>query len=399
MANNATLLERYSYEEAVERAKALAPSIRQRGQQSEAERRQAEETIREIVDSGLIRQLQPARFGGHELPIRSLIDTTIEIAKADPSAGWCFTLLGLHAFMLAGWPEEAQREVWDADPNARIASAFAPIGKFSRTEGGFKLSGRWSFSSGVDHSEWAMVGGMEPPTKEGELPKHLMFLVPKSDFRIEDDWNVAGIRASGSKTIVIPEEVFVPEHRVADLVVWSKFGQSAGMAVNPAPIYRLPIMSTIGFFLASAVYGAARGAYELWVETSRKKVSLYTQKNVTSFSHQQIRIAELEAQLECADLLLHQAVARLDSGVVPDKETKVRGARDFAYVTKVSASVVQKLFENSGAGSVYDHNPMQRFWRDVQIMSMHAALNLDFNGENFGRLEMGVGLDPHNLYY
>jgi 3-hydroxy-9,10-secoandrosta-1,3,5(10)-triene-9,17-dione monooxygenase len=399
MTNTTGATQRLTYEEAIQRARALAPAIRERGRESEVQRKQLDETIQEIKESGLIRQLQPARFGGHELPIRSLVDTTIEIARADPSAGWCFTLLGLHAFMLAGWPEQAQRDIWEKDQDALIASAFGPVGKISRVDGGYMLSGRWSYSSGIDHSEWAMVGAMELPAKPGELPKHLMMLVPRTDFQIEDDWNVSGIRASGSKTIVIPQEVFVPEHRVVDLVEWSKFGRSPGSAVNKGHIYQLPIMATIGFFLCSAVLGAAKGAYDLWMEACRQKVTQYTRRNVTTFSHQQIRMAELEADLTCADLLLHHAVDRLDTVGLPDREAKVRGARDFSYAAKLSASVVQRLFANSGAGSIYEHNPMQRFWRDVQVMSMHAALNFDFNGEMFGRLAMGVELDPDNLYY
>lgn len=396
---NPTQQEVYSYDEALAHAKALAPKIRERARQTEAMRKQMDETIQEIVDSGLIRVLQPRAFGGHELPLEALIDTTIEISKADPSTGWCYTLLGLHSFMLAGWPEQAQKDVWERSQNALIASAFAPVGKFIRVDGGFQLSGKWSFSSGIDHSLWVMVGGMEPPTKEGQLPKHLMFLLPREDIEVEDDWHVAGIKASGSKSIVINEPVFVPEHRVADLVMWSKFSKSAGMDIHQGRIYQLPIMNTIGFFLASATYGAARGAFELWVETSQKKVALYTQKNVTGFSHQQIRIAEMSAELDCAELLLHEAVRILQSSGKVDVARKMRCARDFAFVNKISSDVVRRLFENSGASSIYDSNPMQRFWRDTQIMSMHAALNFDFAGENYGRHLMGVPLDPKNTLY
>ncbi|WP_180968075.1 acyl-CoA dehydrogenase family protein [Cytobacillus massiliigabonensis] len=396
MSNVHRVVEQISYVEAIKRAKSLATIIRERGKQAEELRQQPKETIQEIVDSGLIRLLQPKKWGGHELFFDSLVDTTIEIAKADPSSGWCFTLLGLHSFMLAGWPEKAQEDVWSKNPNALITSAFAPIGKMDHLEDGVRLSGSWSFSSGVDHSEWAMVGAFQPPEKAGMPPKHLMLLVPREDYQIIDDWHVAGIEGSGSKTITIVD-AFVPNYRIVDLVGWSKFNDIPGTIVNKAPMYKLPVMTVIGHFLASAVLGAALGAYDLWKETSKKKVAIYTQNQVTQFTHQQIRLSECSVELDAADAILHQSIEQLRTTEHLTAEKKVLLARNFAYVAKVGSKVTGRLFENSGASSIYSHNPMQRFWRDTQIMSMHAALNFDMAGENFGRVELGVPLDPKNI--
>ncbi len=398
MSGMKNITSQMTYEEALEKAKSLAKVIRERGKYTEELRKIPKETIDDIVKSGLVRLLQPARWGGHELPLEALVDTTIEISKADPSSGWCYTLLGLHSYMLAGWPEQAQQEVWSQNQDALIASAFAPIGKVTQVNGGYRLSGKWSFSSGVDHCQWAMVGAFMPPSKDGEFPKHLMLLIPKEDYEIEDDWFVAGIKGSGSKTIVV-EDAFVPEHRVVDLVAWSKLCDAPGMKVNKGQIYQLPLLTVIGFFLASSTLGAAKGAYELWKEAARNKVAAYTLTKVTQFTHQQIRLARIAVELDSADLLLHHAVKILQSGQKIDTPVKVRLARDFAYVAEISGRAVQELFKNSGATSIYENNPIQRYWRDTQIMSMHAALNFDFAGENYGRVELGVPLDPKNIYF
>jgi 3-hydroxy-9,10-secoandrosta-1,3,5(10)-triene-9,17-dione monooxygenase len=399
MANKMKKFERISHEEAISRAKSLVPSIRARAMESESLRQQPKETIQEIIDSGLIRLLQPAMWEGHELPIDALCDATMEIAKADPSAGWCFTLLGLHSWMLTGWPEQAQREVWGEDPNALLASAFAPTGKTLRTEGGYLLHGEWPFSSGIDHCDWAMLGSIQPALEEGGFPQHLMLLVNREQYKIVDDWYVAGIKGSGSKRIVIKEPIFVPDHRILNILLWSKYNEAPGLSLYSSPVYTLPLQPIIPFFLASAVLGAAKGAYELWTETAKKRVAVFTQTQVSDFTHQQIRLSESAAEIAAAEALLRSALDVVRQGGPLTVDQKVRIARDYAYVTKMSARVVQRLFENSGAGSIYESNPMQRFWRDVQIMSMHVGLNFDFAGENFGRWAMGMPINPKNAAY
>ena len=388
-----------SHEEVISSAKSLAPLLRKRGQDADILRSQPKETIDAIVDSGLIRILQPEKFGGHELHINSLTEATMELAKGDPSAGWCFTLLGLHSFMLAGWPEEAQKIVWGENPNALISSAFALTGKARKADGGYYIEGEWPFSSGVDHSDWAMVSSAQPPLEKGQNFRHLMFLVNRKDFEIEDDWNVSGIKGSGSKKIVIKEEIFVPNYMVCDIAKWSKLSVNPGISINNNSMYKLPLLTIIPFFLASVILGSAKGAYEIWVDNARKKATAYTNKIVSSYTHQQIRLAEYSAQLASVEALFRNAVEEVTNsdGILP-QDLKVRLGRDYAYTAKVSAEVVQKLFYYSGAGAIYESNPMQRFWRDIQVMTMHAGLNFDFVGENFGRVELGLGIPPENPY-
>ncbi|WP_240421310.1 acyl-CoA dehydrogenase family protein [Paenibacillus periandrae] len=399
MTNTMGMFERFSHETAIARARALAPSIRSRAKQSEEMRQQPKETIQEFIDSGLIRLLQPVMWGGHQLHIDSLCDAIKEIAKADPSAGWCFALLGLHSWMLTGWPEQSQLEVWGDNPNALIASAFAPTGKTVRTDGGYRIHGEWPFSSGIDHSDWAMLGSIQPPSEEGGFPQHLMLLVNKEQFEIMDDWYVAGIKGSGSKRIVIKEPIFVPDHRIVNILRWSKYNEAPGLSLHSGPVYTLPLQPIIPFFLASCVLGATQGAYELWIESAKKKHAVFTQTTITEFTHQQIRLSESGAELEAAELLLKSALGVVRDGGPLTVDQKVRIARDYAYMTKMCARVMQRLFENSGASSIYESNPMQRYWRDIQIMSMHVGLNFDFAGENFGRHVMGLPINPKNAAY
>jgi 3-hydroxy-9,10-secoandrosta-1,3,5(10)-triene-9,17-dione monooxygenase len=153
-----------THKEAVARAR--APVIRERAARAEEQRRQPEETIQAIVDAGLVRLLMPRRWGGYELSYDALADSAIEIARADASAGWCYSFLVAHASMLAHFPDEAQSDVWISNPDALIATSLAPVGHFTPVEGGYRLTGNWPWSSGVDHSEWCMLAAL-PASMDG----------------------------------------------------------------------------------------------------------------------------------------------------------------------------------------------------------------------------------------
>ena len=199
-----------SAQEVMSRAKALAPLIGERVASAEAARRQSDETIQAIVDSGLVRVLLPKRWGGYELPFDTLVDSVLEIAKIDGSAGWCYSFLLIHAWFLAQFPDAAQRDVWDSNPDTALATSLAPAGRFTKVDGGYVLNGRWAWSSGVDYCSWNMLAAL-PVTMDGP-PR--VFLLPRSDYTILDTWFVAGQKASGSKDVAV-QDAFIPEHRAA----------------------------------------------------------------------------------------------------------------------------------------------------------------------------------------
>ncbi|WP_400164520.1 acyl-CoA dehydrogenase family protein [Brevibacillus sp. TJ4] len=385
-----------THEEAVARAKSLVPRIRERANLSEELGRQPQENIDDFVRSGLIRCLMPKRWGGHELGIETMYKTTYEIAKADPSAGWCFGLLVLHSWMLAYYPEQAQQEIWGENPDACIASSFgSPKSEVKKVEGGYRISGTWGFSSGVDHSGWAMLFGSVPSEKEGEPPYSMMMLVPKQDYTILDSWDTVAQRGTGSKNIEITD-AFVPEHRTFDMVAWCQRGEGPGNVVNDNPLYKNPLYTVIPVSLTSALLGASVGAYELWRDGLRTK-STVRQAKVADFTHQQIRVAEVSASLEAATALLEKSLTRLSTDVPIDAYERIRLRRNYGYTAKLCSQAVKTIMDASGAGSIFAANPLQRYWRDVQASSMHITFNMDHLGEMFGKLELGVPLNQKDL--
>ncbi len=384
-------------EEAVLRARALAPAIRERAATAEVQRRQPDETIEDIINAGLVRLLTPVRWGGHELSFDGFVDSVIEIAKADGSAGWCYSFLIIHSWVMATFPEQAQREVWGNNPDALLATSLIPAGRTVRVEAGYLLSGNWPWSSGVDYCEWNMLAGLIMPNASGEHPEPRIFLLPRSDYEILDTWFVAGQKSTGSKNVVV-KDAFVPEHRTIRLTDIRE-GRPPGSAVNPSPLYQLPLISAFPSALASPILGATIGAYETWRNASHNKCTMYSREQVATLTHQQIRLAEVAAGIDSAHLLLKRTLDVLRRGSAVSLEERVRNRRDYAYVAHLCVQATQRLFLASGGGANYESNLMQRYWRDVHAMSAHAGLNLDAAGENFGRLELGLPLNPHEVLF
>ncbi|MFD0678543.1 MULTISPECIES: hypothetical protein [unclassified Paenibacillus] len=382
---------KFTHEEAVATAKSLFDPIRARSRQSEDLRHQPADTIQEFISSGLVRVLVPQRWGGHELSWKTLSASAIEVAKADPSAGWCYSLLLLHNWMLAFWPDQAQADVWRDNPDACIATSLnpGPTSQVARTEGGYKLSGKWGFSSGINHCDWVMITmGVPQPLNEQEK-KVLFFLIPKTDLQVLDVWHVIGMRGTGSNLLEL-KEVFVPDHRIIELEPWNLHGISPGMQVNTSPLYRIQLSAVMPATLLSVILGATMGAYELWRDTVIGKNKTKSGNRAADMTHQQIRLAKVAAKIEAANALLQQSLDLVELGHVLDYAQRVKLRCNYAYCVELCIEATETIFMSSGAAAAAENNLLQLFWRDIHAGAMHQAFNFDWLGEIFGKLELGL---------
>src|SRR6266480_6354668 len=236
------------------RAKALVPQLRERSSRTEELRRLPPETERDLHDAGLFRIVQPKRVGGSEFDYVALVDCADAIGQADASVAWNFANLASHQWMLGMFDKRAQDLVWNKDPDALIASSFIfPAGRARKVEGGYVLRGRWPFSSGVDSSEWNMLASVVSSDDEADGIEYRIFLLNKSDYKIKDTWNSAGLGGTGSNDVEV-EDAFVAEPMtiaVSDLAG----GPTPGSAVNPNALYALPVFSLFPYVLSGAALG------------------------------------------------------------------------------------------------------------------------------------------------
>jgi 3-hydroxy-9,10-secoandrosta-1,3,5(10)-triene-9,17-dione monooxygenase len=387
-------LNKLSYEEAMERAKNLVPSIRSRSREGELLRHQPLENIQEFIESGLVRTMVPKRWGGHELNWKTLADTAIEVSKGDASAGWCYSLLLLHSWMLAFFPNKAQEDVWKENPDACLSTSInpSPDSQIKRVDGGYRLTGKWGFSSGINHCDWVMISA-EAPTENGK--RALYFLVPKSDLNVIDIWRVIGMRGTGSNLLELTD-VFVPEYRTMELEPWNLTGQSPGMDLNTAPLYRIQLSAVMPVTLLSVILGATKGAYTIWRDSVIGKNKTRGGEQVANLTHQQIRLAKVSAKIEAADALLHKSLELVESGRVLDYAERVRLRCNYAYCAEMCAEIMETIYTSSGAAASAESHPLQQFWRDIHAGAQHTAFNFDWVGEIFGKLELGL---PVNVVY
>ncbi len=246
----------------LERARALLPALRERAPAAEQLRRLPDESFKEFQAAGLFRALQPQRYGGYELDPGTFYSAVMDIGTVCGSSAWVLGVVGVHNWQLALFPEPAQEDVWRDDSSLLIASSLAPTGRVERVDGGFRLQGRWSFSSGCDFCQWAVLGGVVPTSPDGAPADRRCFLVPRSDYAIDDTWQVIGLCGSGSKDLVVTE-AFVPEYRAFSYREAFEL-RSPGLAVHEAPLYRLPFGCVFAYGMAAPAIGTALGALQLF---------------------------------------------------------------------------------------------------------------------------------------
>jgi 3-hydroxy-9,10-secoandrosta-1,3,5(10)-triene-9,17-dione monooxygenase len=383
------------FEELLARAEALVSTLRERAPRAEQLRRLPDETIADLHSSGLFRMLQPARVGGSELPYRALFELTAVIGRGCGSTAWVLGNLAAHHWLLGMWHPEAQEEIWGESPDALISSALAfARGRARRVEGGYRLSGRWSFSSGIDPSTWNIFGAVVSDEETGQSEPR-MFLVPASDYKIIDTWQVVGLIGTGSKDVEV-SDVFVPAYRTLS-GERIRGGPNRGSELNPGTLYKLPAVSLFAFAIAGVSLGIARGAIEHFAETTRTRLSAYTGRNLADFTNMQVHLAEAAALVDAAEAMVlrdcDEATRITEAGVVPNLEQRARYRRDGAFAATLCTKAVDLLFAATGGGAIYERNPIQRAFRDVHAANAHYVLNWDVNGAIYGRVALGLPPD------
>jgi len=382
-------------EDALARAHDLVPKLRARAAEADAARRIPDETIRDLQDSGLMRLLQPRRVGGSEAEWVAIVDISSELARGCGSTGWNWANWAVHHWMLALWPRQCQDEVWGADPAVLIASALMfPPGKATRVEGGYRLTGRWPFASGVEQSEWTQIGAMVDSGSEMR-----MFVVPRSDYRILDTWRALGLRATGSQDIEA-KDVFVPEHRTVGLDQ-IKGGTHPGDATNPGPIFRIPMFAALPQMLIGIPLGITQGACDAFVEGLRARVSRYSGRNLADMTALQMKVAEATACVDAARLILRngcrQAQAIAERREAPDLMTKATLRRDGAFAAQLCERAMDAIFKSAGATGLYDDQPLQRAYRDLTAANQHISMMWDAQATTYGRVALGLPCDNPTL--
>ena len=374
----------------------LLPVFAQRAQEAEDRRALPAESVKALAETGFFKILQPRSFGGLEADPLAFYTAVRLIASACGSTGWVASVVGVHPWQLALFPPQAQQDVWGADPATRMSSSYAPTGRARPTDGGHRLDGRWSFSSGCDHATWVLLGGIVLDDEQKPVD-FCTFLLPASDYTIDDVWDTVGLRGTGSNDIVV-DGAFVPEHRSLSFTDVTRL-VCPGQQVNAGPLYRVPFGSVFSYAITTPIIGMATGAYAAHVEYQRGRVrASYVGQKAAEDPFGQVRIAEAAALLDAAWAALERNMADLMKAARAGEKLplplRLRVRRDQVTGTGQAIRAVDLLFENSGGRALKLGTPIQRFWRDAHAGRVHAINDPERALSMFGRGEFGHDIPP-----
>ncbi|MPY56185.1 acyl-CoA dehydrogenase family protein [Streptomyces spongiae] len=372
----------------LEGMRTILSTVRDNADRAEAERTLPQSSAKALTDAGLARALAPRRFGGYELPLTVWFDLVREISAVDASHGWCASLLVHHSHYIALFPLAAQEEVWADGPDVAVTTAIAPVLTATATDGGYRLSGRTAWASGVNHADWSIVGAMLPGTNP---PEHTFFLIPASEYTIEQSWDTIGMRGTGSDTIVV-EDAFVPEVRTLKLSDIRE-GRAPGGGLHDAAYYRAPWVTYAPATFVTPMLGAAQGALDQFLASAAERATAQGNK-VADFTSVQYKLSQIGADLDAAELLIRRALELSGSGADIGLDLRARCTRDYSRAAELIVEAIDLLMGMSGSGGFATSRSIQRVWRDVHLAASHLSLSPQQNYQHWGRTHLGLDRTP-----
>ena len=363
----------------------LQDQFRANAEQARAERRVPQANIDALQEAGFFLSLQPRRWGGHELDPQDFFRTQLAIAEGCMSTAWASGIVAVHAFQLALMDPRAQEDVWGDDIHTRVSSSYAPMGKVSVVDGGFRFSGRWGWSSGCDHCSWVLLGGVCP---DGG---YRSFLIPRSDYEIVDTWQSMGLQGTGSNDIVV-EDVFVPDYRTHKAED-GYLGSNPGVDSSSADIYRLPWAQLFIRVVSTPAIGAGKAALDLYRNLVVSKASGDVTKLAGDTGTQE-RIAAATNALDEIECVLFRnfdsMVDQVREGDPVPIEDRIKYRYQAALVIERCIEVVDSLFSSAGGGSVFLGSDIQQRFLDIHTARAHVANNPTSFGRNLGATLLGT---------
>lgn len=373
-----------------ERTTALKPLLARHAQEAEERRHPIDEAWNAIRRTGAFYHLVPKRYGGLEFGVGAFIDAMLPLGEACASTGWVASFCVEHNWMLAQFPKEAQDEIFGQSPYIIAPGVTTPPGKVTRVKGGYRLTGRWKWGTGVMHADWVLAAGLLMDA--GEPPKMVFYAVPVSDVTILDTWYVDGMAGTGSNDIAI-DDVFVPEHRALDMGLM-RTGATPGGELHDSPLYRMPMLPFLALTAAIPAIGTARAAVATFRDRLKERLVFGSDMKQMEKPAAQMRLATADMHARTAEMLVRDVGRRIveiaerrEAHIV---ENRISLRLQVAYAMDLCRAAIRLICEASGSGAHFIDNPLQRALRDINVMSSHVVYDLDAATEAHGRALAGL---------
>jgi alkylation response protein AidB-like acyl-CoA dehydrogenase len=310
----------------------------------------------------------PRSHAGAELDLPAEMRVIEELARADGSAGWTVMIGGLAPVLLGKLRRETFDALYAAGPDVILAGTFNPTGVATPVDGGFAVTGQWSFASGCQHCHWLVAHCI---VDDGRQPPIRMMVLPPTDVEIKDTWSVSGLCGTASHDFVV-SDAFVPAER--SFVIWDE-------PCLDVSLLRIPELSLSSLRIGAVAVGIAHGALGEVTDLATGKVPLFSDGTLASNPLFQHQLAGADAQLRAARALLYAdaeaawATAVAGTSFIPEHRARIRATA--TWVTRTAASVVDMAYTAGGGSSLYSSSPLQRRLRDIHALTQHFAVKLD----------------------
>lgn len=352
------------------------------------------ENIEAMSKAGVFRALKARQWGGLEVHPVAWCESLFRIGKACPNSGWVAGILGGHSWYTCLYSQQAQSDVFSKNPDARVASSFAPTGKVTRERDGFRLKGRWKFASGVDHSHWAIIGGVIPD--DGTGPEMRFFLVPSTDWKIDQSsWHVEGLQGTGSKEIDI--DSYVPDYRTLTVEHFYR-GTEPGKAVNKSPIFQIPWFTMWAYNSVAGAVGTALGALEAYVDDNRTRASALLGRNIAETSYVHTRLVEATTSINDARARIPATYNHIydvvASGASVSTADRIKIRFESVYTLHQILGPIVRLLEVAGGGALARDKPMQLHVRSLLGMKLHPFSIWENMAAPYSMVLFGLPVEP-----
>lgn len=392
-----------SPDELIQRAIDMRPMIADAADETEKNRHVSRDIIDEVQRQDFFRIYLPKKFGGLEFDSATATRISLEWSSADASTGWVCGLGIVHQWLIAQFPSATHDEVWGDDPSPMTCGSYAPAGEMTAVEGGYRLTGEYHFSSGVDVSDWAILGVFFPPEEDGGRPIPGFTVVPRSDFEVDDNWYVMGLTGTGSKTVIC-KDLFIPAHRrvtFAELVS----GNSPGYQALQSNLYRYPILSLVAYAISTPALGALNGAVDTFLDAMNGRMTrgavVLGGNKVRDFQAVQMRVGRAVANLKAGKAMLFAQIeesraAVMDRGEILDVTGRLDNRLTQAKTVELAVDGLDELFGAVGGHGIHTSQHVQRAWRDAHAIAHHISFNWDALSSMYG--QHLLGLEPQGQF-
>lgn len=376
-----------THAEAVARASKIGIAVRENAAMVEKLRRLPRENVAAIEESDLIGLIIPKERGGYGIDSWVWVaDVVGEVGRVCGASGWCFDLLIHHHWVLGMFPGEAQDLVYKTDKRAKIGTSFMPTGRATPTPGGFRITGEWQYSSGINDSDWAILSAILPSDKG--LPEIRFALFGPGEFNVKDTWNAMGLKGSGSNNVLV-RDVFVREEHTLPMVDFAS-GQAPGTKVNNGAIFRQPGFTAFSFGILCPMLAIARGALDGFIAINRNRSAALDRAPILQIINAQRTAGEAAAEIDAAYLIAKDNDEKLRMGLPGGEADAHAIRRNFTLASRLALRAVDRLYEITGARGIMEEQAVQRFWRDAHAAGHHVAWGLERTYVETGAYLLGV---------